>query len=204
MRGRSRALRDVHDWRTSLLPAIAKARLPNSCMRVGVALCARQRGRDWFPWVIVSLDELSKLAGWQPYFDRSAGRLEANHGCLNRAVRRLERAGLLVTETIPGVVTNKRKRRATVYRLGPAVGGSELTPQAGSKVTPQADIVSIRPGVESDPPDPSGTTYPQGIGEKRTAALTGGSSPVPSSSQPVSMQRVRDVLQRFSTSKEVR
>jgi hypothetical protein len=198
LRGRSRAMRDVHDWRTTLLPAIAEARLPNSCMRVGVALCSRQRGRDWYPWVIVSLDTLAELAGWKPYVDGRTGLEEPNHGCLNRAVRRLEKAGLLVTETLPGVVEGKSRRRATVYRLGPSVGGSKLTPQAGSKLTPQADIVPLRQGVESDPPrTPSGTTSPTGIGE-RTAALTGGTSPMSrSTSETSSQSRLGDLLSGF-------
>lgn len=166
-------------------------------MRVCAALCSRQRGLDWYPWVIVSLDELSELAGWKPYVDSKTGQSEPNHGCLNRAVRRLEKAGLILTETVPGVVSGKAKRRATVYRLGRAAGGSIVTPQAGSIVTPQADIIPIQKGVDSDPPDPSGTTYPQGIGE-RTVALTGDPTPISPQPAAISPSRFRALLGRLN------
>lgn len=179
--------------------------MPASCLRVCLAICKRQRAtRDWFPHVIVSLDELSALAGWKAYPNKS-GQLEQNHGNLRRAIRRLVAAGLLAVEPGAGKVPNSNKRKADIYRLGAALQGvSETTPLRVSETTPLPNAPRDRSGVETDTPRPYLPQGGEGDRGETTAALTGGSPTTELSSESISPSRLRDLLEKFRpTSKEL-
>jgi hypothetical protein len=172
--------------------------MPSSCLRVCLALCARQRGRDWYPHVIVSLDELAALAGFPPYMNKKAGKPLSDHGSLRRALRRLVEAGLLTVEPGAGKVPNKTSRKASIYRLGPAVlGVAEMPLEGVAEMPPLVDAAVDRMGVKNATPRTlSLSNEREGDRGGMSAALTGGSSPIKSLPEAIAPRRFRDLLEK--------
>lgn len=196
-RGRSSVRNQrLHDWRLTLLPAAIEAGVGRPALRVCNALCVHQRGHH--PVVYVATDELCEELG-----------MEKRN--LKRAVRELERAGLLRILTGGGrqQVPQGRHGRANTYILGASLAGDVDavikgvlgdTPPGQTRVswvTPYPPAVEIINGVLGDTPPLRGTSYPFGGSGDMTAALTGGSPPAEPSSQPISTSKFRDLLERF-------
>lgn len=182
MRERSRSRQaPIHDWRVTLLPAAIKAKLPARALRLCAALCDHQRGRSFYPEVIVGLDQLAAELG----VDRTS---------VIRDEKRLVQAGLLTIVSGGGRLVGSRTGRANVYQLGAAITVA-ATPQLTVAATPQYSRVSrtAYSGATATP-TPRSTTYSVGGSGERTAALTGGPTPSPSSPATIAPHRFRDLL----------
>jgi len=188
VRARSRNA-PIHDWRLTLLPAAIKAGLPARALRLCAALCDHQRGRSFYPEVIVGLDDLASELG----VDRTAV-IRDNH--------RLVAAGLVTIISGGGKLPASRTGRANVYQLGARLKG-EIASVYTVAAEPQYSVAP-RPlygeapripdsGATATPPL-RGTSYPSGGSGERTADLTVGPPSDPSSSVPIAPQRFRDLI----------
>ena len=184
MRDRSRSRQaPIHDWRLTLLPAAIKAGMPARALRLCAALCDHQRGRSFYPEVIVGLDQLASELG----VDRTS---------VIRDEKRLVRAGLLSIITGGGRLVGSRTGRANVYQLGSGLTVA-ATPQLTVAATPQYSRAerSVNSGVVATP-TPFGYFVPSGGSGEKTAALTGGPTPSQPSPASISPSRFRDLLER--------
>lgn len=171
--------------------------MPNRALRLCKALCDRQRGRSFYPEVIVGLDQLAEELG-----------VQRKH--VIRDNKRLIAAGLLSIISGGGRLPASRTGRANVYQLGARIAGDieailtvpkpgQLTvPKRGRYPRSSRSPYSPYPGT----PTPSEQSSSGGSGEM-TVALTGD----PTTDQPlpaaVSSHRLRDLAARvFSPGKK--
>jgi len=173
-----------HDWRLTLLPAAIMANVGQEALRVVLAICRHQKGRDWYPKVIYGLDDLAEDAG-----------LSRPNLC--RALRRLVRAQLLTVEHGGGRLKNTRTGKASIYRLGPSLTVSEPTQLTVSPETQYRSAPRISNSVVGDTPRPY--HYPRvvkGDRGERTAALTSGPPTTEPSSPTISPSKFRALLEK--------
>jgi hypothetical protein len=179
----------VHDWRLTLLPAAIEAGLPARALRLCKALCDHQRGRSFYPEVIIGLDQLAEELG-------------VARAHVIRDNKRLVRAGVLTIISGGGRLTASRTGRANVYQLSPRLMGEveavlTVPKQAQITVPKQARyprVARTPNSADAGTPTPRGTSYPLGGSGDRTAALTGGSPPTGPSPEAIAPHRFRDLL----------
>lgn len=185
----------VHDWRLTLLPAAIEAGVGMPALRICKALCDHQRGRH--PVVYMATDQLCEELGMEK---RNA----------KRAVRQLERAGLLRVVLGGGRqgVPRGHEGKANTYILGAAlagdvealikgVRGDTLSTQTRvSVVTPYPRAAEITKGVAVDTPPLGSRSDPSGDRGKGTVALTG-DSPLIEPSETSTPHRFRDLVRRL-------
>jgi len=191
--------RRIHDWRLTLLPAAIDAEVGLPALRVCNALCSHQRGRH--PVVYLATDALAEELG-----------MEKRN--VKRAIRQLERAGLLRVIIGGGrqPVPEGHHGKANTYILGPSLAGDVEAVIKGvrldtlsartrvSGVTPYPETPELINSVRGDTPPLRGTSYPSGGSGERTAALTGGSSPA-EPSPTIAPHRLRDLFRGLSLGK---
>ncbi len=184
MRDRSRSRQaPIHDWRLTLLPAAIKAGMPARALRLCAALCDHQRGRSFYPEVIVGLDQLATELG------------VLRHHVIQDE-KKLVQARLLSIISGGGRLAGSRTGRANVYQLGEG-----LTVPAEVRLTVPGRVLYSRTArtpnsTSAGTPNPSGYTVTVGGSGDRTAALTGGPTPSQPSPASISPSRFRDLLER--------